>query len=152
MALKIGKNCKVTIGANTVVGMGTWSISDGTAVEVDDTEFGDNFMTFQFGIHDGGTISFNGHHDPADITAQEILRQAKNDDSTMNTIRLYVDANSYYEACRTTSYWSPTNTSAALLSFPADLYINACDIGADKSGMASISFTGKLSGGPMVLI
>jgi len=52
MGLVIGKNCKVTIGANTVVGMGTWSISDGSVEEVDDTEFGDNFKTFVFGIHD----------------------------------------------------------------------------------------------------
>ncbi len=142
----------MTIGTDTVVGMGTWSISDGTVEEVDDTEFGDNFKTFQFGIHDGGTISFNGHHDPADITAQEILRRAKNDDSTMNAIRLYVDAVSYYEACRTTSYWSPLGPASASLSFPADLYITSCDVSADKSGMASISFAGKLSGGPMVLI
>ncbi len=152
MALLNGKNMKVTLGSDVVVGMGTWSINDGTVDEVDDTEFGDNFMTFVFGIHDGGTISFNGHHDPADVTAQELIRQAKNDDSAMNTIRLYVDNTSYYTANRTTSYWSPANTSAAALSFPADLYITGCELGGDKSGMGSISFDGKLSGGPMVLI
>ena len=152
MALKIGKNCKVTLGATSVVGIGTWTISDGTVEEVDDTEFGDNFKTFQFGIHDGPTISFNGHHDPANREAQEKLRQAKNDDSAMNGIRLYVDANSFYEACRTTSYWSPANTSAALLAFPATLYVTTVEIGADKAGMASISFSAKLSGGPMVLV
>ena len=152
MALLNGKNCKVTLGANTVVGMGTWSISDGSVEEVDDTEFGDNFRTFVFGIHDGGTISFNGHHDPADTTAQELIRQAKNDDSAMNTIRLYVDNTSYYEACRTTSYWSPNDTSTGLLAFPATLYITGTNIDADKSGMVGISFEGKLSGGPMVLV
>ena len=152
MALVNGKNMKVTLGANTVVGMGTWSINDGSVEEVDDTEFGDNFKTFVFGIHDGGTISFSGHHDPADTTAQELIRQAKNDDSAMNSIRLYVDNTSYYTANQTTSYWSPANTSAALLSFPATLYITGCELGGDKSGMGSISFEGKLSGGPMVLI
>jgi hypothetical protein len=55
---KSGKDCKVTLGANTVVGMGTWAISGITADQMDASAFNDNWKTFEFGMKDGGTVTF----------------------------------------------------------------------------------------------
>jgi hypothetical protein len=76
MAFKSGKDCKVTLGSNTVVGMGTWSISGITADQMDASAFGDNWKSFEFGMKDGGTITFSGIADPADTTGQEALQLA----------------------------------------------------------------------------
>ena len=50
---KIGIDCKVTIGANTVLGIGTLSISGGSYAELDDTDFGDDDMITLRGLRTG---------------------------------------------------------------------------------------------------
>ncbi len=38
--LKKGKKCKVTLGANSILGMGVWSMPGVSSDELDATEFG----------------------------------------------------------------------------------------------------------------
>jgi len=64
----VGKDGKVTLGSNTVVGMGTWAIDGITVEEFDSSAFGDTWKSFQYGMKDGGTVSFNGHYNPTDCT------------------------------------------------------------------------------------
>lgn len=150
MAVKVGKDCKVTLGANTVVGMGTWSLTGISADQIESTAFNDNWKTYEFGAKDGGTVAFNGFADPADTTGQEELQIANIENSDITTLRLYVDDTSYYEPCATTGYFSPGTTT---LNDTVLSHINVVsyDINADKGGLVGISFSCKVSG-LMVLV
>ena len=46
----VGKNSKVSLGANTVLGMGTWTIGGGSVATLDDTEFGDEYQDLVLGL------------------------------------------------------------------------------------------------------
>mgnify|MGYP007047033197 CR=1 FL=1 len=146
----VGKDGKVTLGASTVAGMGTWSYDGITVEEFDSSAFGDEWKTFLYGMKDGGSISFNGHYDPTDVTGQQALQQANLYNSGLTNIRFYINDTSYYEPRQSTGYFSPTLTTGAptVLSTVA---ITTFNVGLDKSGLGTTSFTAKVSG-LMVLI
>ena len=150
MAKKIGKDCKVALGASTIVGMGTWSMSGISAEQIEATSFGDNWRSFETGVKDGGEVSFNGFLDPADVTGQEELMQYNIESTDVTSLRLYVDSTSYYEPCQTTGYFSPSTTTgnSTVLSH---INVTSYEVGADKSGLLTVSFSAKVSG-CMVLI
>lgn len=127
-----GKDCKVTIGATKIVGMGAWSINGITADQLEDTAFGDDWKTFVYGMKDGGQVSFNGYYDKTDSTGQDILRTANENETELTDLRFYVDD---------TSYWRPNSTAPA-----SHIIITAWDISADKANLVQCSFTGKVSG------
>ena len=113
MSVKVGKDGKVALGSETVVGMGTWTIDGIETEEFDASEFGDTWKQFEYGMKDGGSVSFNGHYDPADTTGQQALQQANLYNSALTNLRLYVDNTSYFEPCQTTGYFSPALTTGA---------------------------------------
>lgn len=138
MGFKTGKNAKVTLGANTVVGMGNWRL-DGIATDLlETTAFGDTAKQFVTGLLDYGNVSFGGLYDPADTTGQDVLRSANKNANKVTNIRLYVD---------NTSYWTPDVTTLAA----AGMYVQSYNIGMDKSGMGTTEFTGKATG-PWALV
>jgi hypothetical protein len=150
MAFKSGKDCKVTLGSNTVVGMGTWSISGITADQMDASAFGDNWKSFEFGMKDGGTITFSGIADPADTTGQEALQLANLNNTDLTNLYLYIDDTSRYGPNQTSGYFSPSSTSGN--DTPVS-YVNitSYNISADKADLVKIDFTAKISG-LMVLV
>lgn len=150
-SVKIGKNCKVTLGTNSILGMGTWSLSGITADELECSEFGDNWKRYEFGMKDGGTISFSGFFDPADVTGQNTLRAANVQNTDVTTLRLYVDNTSYFEPCRTTQYFGPGALSTGYDTFLSHVNITSYNVSADKSGLMNIEFTGRVTG-VMVLV
>ena len=150
MAVKVGHLGKVFLGASTIIGMGTWSLSGITADQMESSAFGDNWKTYEFGMKDGGQVTFNGFLDPADVTGQEALQKANIANTDLTSLRLWVDATSYYEPNQTTSYFSPNLTSAQNTPV-SHVNIISYDIGMDKSGLATTSFTAKVSG-VMVLV
>jgi hypothetical protein len=139
---KAGNHAKVTIGTDTVVGMGNWKLNGITVDLLDSTSFGDTAKQFMTGLLDYGTVTFGGLYDPADSTGQTILFSAQIHNSTMNNIRFYVD---------NTSYWIPNCTVASGGLSAASISITSVTIGIDKSGLGTIEFTGKCSG-PMLLV
>ena len=145
-----GKDGKVTLGANTVAGMGTWSYDGITTEEFDTSAFGSEWKTFLYGMKDGGTVTFNGHYDPTDVTGQQALQQANLYNSALTNLRLYVNNTSYYEPCQSTGYFSPTLTTGAP-TVASSVAITAYNVGLDKSGLGTTSFTAKVSG-LMVLV
>jgi len=147
---KIGKDAKVTLGANSIVGMGTWNLSGISSDQLEDTEFGDQWKSYLFSVKDGGQVTFSGLYDPDDTTGQDVLKAANLDNTNITTLRLYVDNTSYFEACQTTGYWSPTDT-VDNLTVLSHLNVTSYDVSADKSGLMNTSFTCKVSG-CMVLI
>jgi len=151
MAVKVGHLGKVTLGASTIVGMGTWSLSGITADQMESSAFGQNWKTYEFGMKDGGQISFNGFLDPADVTGQTALQRANIENTDLTSLRLYVDNTSYYEPCQTTYYFAPNSLSTGNDTILSNVNITSYDISMDKAGLATISFTAKVSG-VMVLI
>lgn len=138
MAFKVGNNAKVTLGANTVVGMGNWQL-DGISVDLlESTAFGDTAKQYLTGLLDYGNATFGGLYDPADTTGQTMLLSAMENNSKVANVRLYVD---------NTSYWTPNVTEVSA----AGMLVQSIPIGIDKSGLGTISFTGKCTG-PWVLV
>lgn len=150
MAKRTGKGFRVKLGANTIVGMGSVAINGIQLDQMEITAFGDDWKQFQFGLKDGGDISFDGFYDPDDSTGQEILRVANLNASNVTNLRVYIDNTSYFEPCQTTGYFSPTLTSNQSTQ-KSYVNITSYDVKADKSGMAQTSFKGKVSG-CMVLV
>ena len=146
----VGKDAKVTLGTTSVVGMGVWSLDGITVEEFDSSKFGDEWKTKAYGMKDGGSVSFNGHYEKTDTTGQDVLQQANLYNSALTNMRFYVDNTSYYEACQTTGYFSPTLTTGAP-TVSSSITITAFNVGMDKSGLGTTSFTGSISGS-MVLI
>lgn len=137
MAFLAGNNAKVAIGTATVVGMGNWSLDGITVDLLETTSFGDSAKQYITGLLDYGTVSFAGLYDPADTTGQGVLISALENNSAINSIRLYVD---------NTSYWTPdvtTNSSSAI-------YVTSANISMDKSGLGQVSFQARCTG-PWVL-
>jgi hypothetical protein len=132
MATKVGKSCKVTIGANKVLGVGTFNLPGADSDLLDDSEFGDDWKQYKIGMKDGGEITFNGLYDPADTTGQDYLRSANLNDTQVTDIRFYVDAN---------SYWIPKTTGPA-----SYVLVTGWEVSAEMNGMVQCSFTCKVSG------
>ena len=145
MGKKIGKDCRVALGANTVIGMGTWTMDGVTADQMEATEFNDDWKSFEFGAKDGGTVTFSGLFDPEDETGQDSLRRANMDNTDITSLRLYTDDTSYFEPCQTTFWWSGTSTTGEATVY-SWVNITAINIGADKAALMTIDFTAKVSG------
>lgn len=138
MAFKSGHSAKVTLGANTVVGMGTWELPGISVDLLESTAFGDTAKQYMTGLLDYGNVNFAGLYDPADSTGQAVLLSANLNNSKISNLRLYVD---------NTSYWTPNVTGVSA----AGALIQSTAIGMDKSGLATIRFTGKCTG-PWILV
>ena len=137
-----GHKGKVTLGANAILGMGTWDLPGMSIAELDDTEFGDDYTQFEFGLITGGTCTFSGHHKLDDTQGQDMLRTALISKSDLTDVRFYVNSVSYY---------TPNSTTAAGGGLPAEspishINITAAPVGNTMGGLASCSFTGRISG------
>lgn len=150
MSTLVGKDCKVAIGSHQILGLGTWSMPGISTDQLEDTEFGDNWKTFKFGLKDGGDVTFAGLGRPDDETGQQALMDANLEATELSNLRLFCDNTSYYEPCQTTGYFSPYNTTGASTKL-SYANITAYSIDSDKSGLVNISFTAKVSG-VMVLV
>ena len=130
---------KVTVGANTVLGAGKYSISGSTRATHDTSEFGDDVDTFEFGTADGGTLTISDClYDPGDTTGQVLLESAMNNVSkwTSGGIRFYIN---------TTSYRTVATGGYILIT-------KAYAMEAERNGMGRASYEFKVSGRHMVLV
>ncbi len=132
MAFGAGKNCKVSVGSDKVLGMGTVALSGVETDLLDQTQFGDDWKQWLNGLKDGGELTFNGMYDPADSTGQDVLRTANENDTQVTDIRFYVDA---------ASYFIPKTTNPA-----SYILITGWTVEASKDGMVECGFTAKISG------
>jgi hypothetical protein len=136
---------KVGVGATGIQGMGTWKISGMSTDMIEDTEFGDYYKTYITGQQDGGTVTFDGFYSASDLTGVMALKAAKDAGTDMSNIRCYINATSYFEPCHTAGYLEPANTTGNNTPV-SGLYITDIEIGADKSGLITVSFSAKVSG------
>ena len=143
-ASKPGRSAKVTIGADSILGMGTWEISGSTVDELDDSEFGDDWEQYLLGIIRGGTVSFSGLYKLDDVSGQDMLRKAFYYKSDITTLKFYVDDASYFEpnVLSTAAQGGlPANTPTACINITSEPTVTF-----DKSGLGQISFTGRVKG------
>lgn len=140
-----GKNCKVGLGSNTVLGIGSWKYTPGAAEELDNTEFGDATEKILLGIRKRGTISFEGLAKAQDTTGQEVLKRAQINAVNLTDLRFYLNNTSYLVANQTTGYHSPSSTTGnqTQLSW---INITSFEISSVKNGLATVSFSGVVSG------
>ena len=143
---KSGKDCKVTLGTNSVLGMGTWSLNGITSEQFDNSEFGDNWKTYLFGMKDGGQIQFSGLFKPGDVTGQDGLREANLENTDITNLRLYISDSSYFEPCQTSGYFSVVGEKTSADTQYSWVNITSYNISADKSGLMQTDFTAKVSG------
>lgn len=137
MGAKVGKLASVRLGTYRVTEMGAFSIDGMTNDVLETTEFGDEFKSFEFGVGDGGTVSFNGNFDATDgnqISGQSGMVSAfMNKSKFGNALRFYVDNTSYFTCS------DDGNVSGNFL-------IQSIKIDYDKSGIGKISFVAKVAG------
>lgn len=132
-----GSDAAVKLGENVVVGMGTWELPGITADLLDSTSFGDSAKQYMTGMLDYGNVNFGGLYDPADSTGQSALIAANAGNTLVTNIRLYVD---------NTAFWAPNLTVASGGLTSGGMLVQTVAIGMDKSGLATIKFTGKAVG------
>lgn len=150
MAVKVGKDAKVTLGSDTIIGIGDWSIDGMTRQEFDASQFGDEDVSYEYGMREGGSISFSGNHDPTDTTGQVAIEEAHDANTDLTNLRCYIDNTSYYEPCQTTGYLSPNKTTGANTVL-SHVNITSQSINYDKGSLGRTSFNARVSG-RMVLV
>lgn len=138
MAKKKGHACKVAIGSNKVVGLGSFNIPGINWDKLDSTEMGDTIKSFLLGLGDGGEVTASGQWDPADTTGQVAIKNANRDGTAIADVRFYIDSTSYYTASTT----NPATT----------VYVTKFDVKADLSGLLTFDMTLGLSGGYLIQV
>lgn len=138
MAVYVGKLGAVDVGGNTVAEMGMYTLSGFTRDALDSTAFGDDVKEFVFGVGDGGEISISGNCDQSDTNGQVLIASACENASlfTGGDIKFYLDSTSYMRV----------DTGGTIL------ITKARTVNMDKAGLATTEFTGKISGGKMIVI
>ena len=140
---KVGRDVKVTLGAELILGLGTWAITGGNFSELDDTAFGDESMQLLHGLRTGGDISFSGNYKSDDTQGQDQIKIAYWSKSDLTDIRFYIDDVSYY---------TPNSTTSAGGGLPAETDVSHIkiftepSITADKGDLIKTEFTGKIIG------
>ena len=84
---KPGFEGKVTLGANTVLGMGVWTHDGFTAEMLDDTEFGDKYDDFLYGLIHCGKVTFNGKFKVYEVNGPDIKAVNDFDKTTVTTAK-----------------------------------------------------------------
>jgi len=134
---------KVTMGANTILGITTASFGAGTYDLLDDTEFGDTWEQMVAGLFRDGTLDVSGKFKVDDTQGQDLLRAAFHYQSQITDIRFYVD---------NTSYYTPNSTTAAGGGLPANTPVSHVLITEEPTtsltlnDLAQISFRGRIVG------
>jgi hypothetical protein len=136
MAVKIGRFAKVVLnidglGNHTIAEIGQYTLSGFTVDPIEVTAFGDEAKDFIPGMGDPGTMEISGNYDPNDAEGQTALETACDNGTELGpgTIKFYLDASTYLTP----------KTGGCII-------ITKCKaIAMDKSGVGTISFSGKLS-------
>jgi hypothetical protein len=139
----VGRDAKVTLGANIILGLGTWSITGGNFAELDDTAFGDESMQTLRGLRTGGEVAFSGNGTKKMIRRAEYDQEAYWNKSDLTDIRFYVDDTSYYTPNSTTGAGGglPASTMSAISRFSPSRQSQLA-----MGDLAKTEFTGKIIG------
>jgi len=142
----LGFKGKVTLGADKVLGMGTWNFAGITRAVLDASEFGDLWRKNRFGRIDPGQVTFNGFFIPDDEDGTDEVIDALVAGTDLTDLRFWFDNDN------TSGYFAPNNstgTSHGYLPIDSPIgYINIINTSwtMDQNALGTISFTGQCSG------
>lgn len=124
------------IGTYVVAELASWAL-DLSTDEIDTTAFGSTWKKSDVGMR-GWSLSVEGHADPSDSGGQGAIEAAWEGGSLINTVKIYVDA---------ASYWIPDVTTDS----DAGGRVTSYAINQAHDAVAGISFT--LAGsGPVTFV
>ena len=134
----------------TVAEMGNWAITGQSRDMIEHTKFQDSVKTFIPGMLDPGGFTFSGFYDNTDTTGQKKLISIFSSGvaigvkstavNILTNLRLWANTSTAFGP---KGFWSCTGSTVA------QMYITGVDVGQDKSGLGTISFTAKVSGGSL---
>lgn len=137
MATRSGRLSRIMYGANTIAGLGTWTMTGVKPEFLESTSFGDTVKKWErAGIDDAGDINFSGLYDPTDTNGQVALNALKSVATGLTNLyfyELYDTTNSQF------AFWRVGSGGDIKLG-----NFNALEM--TKNGLGTISFTGKISG------
>lgn len=135
---------KATLGAATILGVVSWSHSGQGRSSLDDTSMGDKANRYLPDILEGGKITLSGNFKKDDTTGHSAMLSAMFNQSGIGTLRLYVDA---------TSYYTPNDTTAANWVLPAGMPVSQVfvesydvDFSGPKGNLGKFSATLQVDG------
>ncbi len=129
-----GKGGKAMYGSVVIANIKEWSISGFSISPADITAFGDTIKKYTVAdAGEPGTVSFSGNYDPADTAGQLALSTVCKAGTELTNLYLYAN---------TSTYWGVA-AGGAIIVTKADAVTLA------RSGVGTISFEGKVSGGAM---
>lgn len=144
MAVKIGRLASVQLLGVVIAEIGSYTLSGYTVDTIDVTAFCDSAKDFIPSMIDPGEITISGNYDPDDTTGQMALEAAVEAGTEYGPgdIRFYLDG-----ACvvGVGSYLTP-KTGGVII------WTKSKAISNSAAGVATIEFTGKLSGAGLELI
>ncbi len=140
--------CKTTVGTHTIAEMGTWSISGQEYNMIEHTAFGDLYPKVKPGMRGGADITFSGYWDASDSSGQKLLVEAWSSGKGIAT------SSGTFKALRKMRIWANSSSGLGPKGFwsctgstGSKIYITQIDLGQDKAGLATVSFTAKVAGG-----
>ena len=138
-----GKNCKVTIGTDIILGIGNFTISGGAFAEEDDTAYGDKSVKVLRGLRSGSTVKFAGKLKSDDTTGQIAITDAYWEETNLTDLRFYIGADTWY---------APNDSLLEGGGLPAGIEISHIkimeepSISNDVADLVKIEFSGKVEG------
>lgn len=132
MTVKIGRLASVKLGSTTIAEIGSYSLSGYTVDTIDVTAFGDSAKDYIPSMIDAGEVTISGNYDPSDSTGQMVLEAAVEAGTEYGPgeVKFYLDQSTYL-----------TPKSGGVI-----IWTKCKAISVSATGVATIEFTGKLSG------
>lgn len=161
MAVSAGRKGSVTVwtssgtGNLTVAEMGSWSISGPSLNMIDFGSFGDERGRQKPGMMTAQTITFDGYHDVSTSTGpspQAHLQVYLSSGTPIYAssklgipcyLRLWANTDSDLSQF---GFWAQTSST----SLSVKSYVTGMEVGQNKDGVGTISFTVAVTGGSMV--
>jgi len=131
---KAGYKGRIQFGDTVINGMMTWNYSGSVRDLADDSALRQEIKTYVALQIEGGTVTMNGNFLLDGDAGQQALKDAFDNATELDNIRLYIDDSNYYELDSSTD-----PASYAIVS-------KYDDIGVDKAGIISIASELKISG------
>jgi len=143
MSVKIGRLASVELNGNTICEIGSYTLSGYTVDTIDVTAFCDSAKDFIPGMVDPGEITISGNYDPSDTNGQVALEAAVEAGTEYgpDDVKFYLDGQ-----CSGNG-WYLTPKSPGVI-----IWTKSKAISFSASGVGTVEFTGKLSGGGLELL
>lgn len=137
-----GRTARVMYGANTVAGIGEFTITGVTSDTAESSAFGDTVKTFlKVGIDDPGEITFTGQYDPTDTNGQVALNALAGINIGMTNLYFYDQYGAGATGSSYTFWRVSTGGSILLTQFE--------NVTLPLNGIGTCSFRAKVSGAVM---